>query len=109
MRGQTIGQAIHHQRHVIEQLCIVRPRSGRWAIAIGMWEAEQWDGDHWRRGSAGSFADAKVRGDDLAMCGTILAHSRDLAREVLAGTTSVEAAKAHQGAKGDLRLNFAIG
>ena len=56
------------------------------AIAFGMWESGQWDGDHWKREVAGTFAVAKdVRNTDLAMAGTILAHSRDYAREVLAG------------------------
>ncbi len=80
------------------------------AIAIGMWESGQWDGDAGKWRSSKPFANANdLSKSDLTMCGAILAHSRDLAREVLAGTTSVEAAKAHQGAKGDLRLNFAIG
>ncbi len=58
------------------------------AIAIGMWESNQWDKDagRWGQGAARVFADAKTAsGQDLAYCGTILAHNRDYAREVLAG------------------------
>lgn len=55
------------------------------AIAIGMWESGQWDGTKWKHGRSASFANANVASkQDLAMCGTILAHSRDTAREVLA-------------------------
>lgn len=57
------------------------------AIAIGMWESGQWDGTKWKHGTAASLADAKVADSDLARCGTILAHNRDLAREVLGGTS----------------------
>lgn len=54
------------------------------AIAIGMWESGQWDGTKWKHGTT-TVANVTVARQDLAYCGTILAHNRDLAREVLAG------------------------
>lgn len=59
------------------------------AIAIGMWHSGQWNAEagSWKRdGRVSNFATAKIASSqDLAYCGTILAHSRDYAREVLAG------------------------
>lgn len=63
------------------------------AIAIGMWESGAWDADagSWRQGKARDAAKALLNSKsarltvDLANCGTILAHSRDDARSVLAG------------------------
>lgn len=56
------------------------------AIAIGMWESDQWDGAKWKFGRSATFATANVASkQDLAYCGAILAHNRDYAREVLAG------------------------
>jgi len=54
------------------------------AIAIGMWESGQWDGTKWKHGTS-TVANVTVARQDLAYCGTILAHSRDLAREASPG------------------------
>ncbi len=69
---------------------VIRSLAGQraMAIAIGMWESEQWDGAKWKHGTAASLAVAKVADSDLARCGTILAHSRDYAREVFGGASS---------------------
>lgn len=69
---------------------VIRSLAGQraMAIAIGMWESGQWDGAKWKHGTAASLAVAKVADSDLARCGTILAHSRDYAREVFGGASS---------------------
>lgn len=59
------------------------------AIAIGMWESGQWDKDagRWGQGTQTVLTNVRTSPQDITYCGTILAHSRDLAREVLSGTS----------------------
>lgn len=72
------------------------------AIAIGMWESELWDGDRWKyRAVNDATASISASRQDLMMCGAILAHSRDRAREVLGGSglrSTYDAIKAEQAA-----------
>jgi ParB-like nuclease family protein len=65
------------------------------AIAVGMREQGFWDEEagRWKRGAAKrNFVDTKVRGDDVALAGAILAYSQSLADEVLLGSPSLRAA-----------------
>lgn len=56
-----------------------------------MWNRGLWDGEKWSESK--SFASANGVGkSDLSMCGVILAHSTDLAADVLGGTVALRAA-----------------
>ena len=61
-------------------------------IAKDMWRRGLWDGDHWKRGSARTFANANVDGRDLAYCGAILAHREAWATDILKGVRQLRAA-----------------